>query len=95
MMYMILSEMNDTLLPTDPAERGKLMMPIMEMVKKDLESGILLMYGVSPGGNRGLLVTKSDPKEIYAKCSVAIPYVKFEVVPLLEIDEVFEVMKQM
>jgi len=94
-MYLILSEMDYSALPTDPAERGKLMASFMEIVKKDLDSGALIMYGQSPGGYRGFVLSKQDPKEIYAKTSMFIPHVKFEVLPMLSIDETMDVMKEM
>ena len=94
-MYLLLSEMNYSALPTDPKERGKVTEPFMEIVKKDLDSGAIIMWGMSPGGHRGFVVSKQDPKELLAKASTFIPYVKFEVLPMLSFGEVMDVMKEM
>jgi hypothetical protein len=95
MMYLILSEMDYSKLPVDTAERWKILMPFGEMIKKDMDSGELLMYGSSPSGRRGFMVSKQSPKEIYAKLSLSAPYVKTEVLPMLSLDEVMEVAKEM
>ena len=95
MMYLLLSEIDYSAMPTDPAERGKLMASFMEIVKKDLDSGALMTWGMSPGGYRGFVLTKQDPKDLYAKTSMFIPHVKQEVLPMLSYDEVMDVMKEM
>ena len=95
MMYLVLGETDYSKLPTDHAERGKIMAPFMETVKKDLDSGALMAWGMSPGGSRGFVLSKQDPKELYARASMFTPYVKFEVMPMLSFDEVMDVMKEM
>ena len=95
MVYLVLGERNDSVLPTDREEQMKIMMPIMENVKKDIDSGELLMWGVSPGGSRGFVVSKQDEKTIHANLSMVAPYWKFEVTPMLSIDEVIEAAKAM
>ena len=39
MMYLTLWEMNESLIPKDPEERGKLLMSMAEMTKKAVDSG--------------------------------------------------------
>ena len=95
MIFLILYEMNSSVVPTDPEERGKLMTTLVELIKSDLDSGALIMSGVSPEGSRGFLVSKQDAKEIYGRSGMVGPYAKFEVLPMLTIDEVMDVMKSM
>ena len=95
MMYLLLSEMNYSALPADPTERAKITAPFLEIVKKDLDRGELMMWGMSPGGQRGFALTKQDPKELFGRASTFIPYVKFKVLPMLSLDEVIDVMKSM
>ena len=93
MKNLILWEINSTLIPTDPKERMKLMMTMLEMVKKDVDSGDI-EWGASPSGNRGYVVSEQDEKEIYARAMMFSPYAKFEVVPMLSVGEAIDALKK-
>lgn len=95
MMYLILMEYNLSLLPKDLKERMKIFGPIMEMGKKDLESGELAMVGVSPDACHAFVISNQDPKTIYTKTQTMSPYVRCEVKPMLSIDEAANVLKEM
>ena len=95
MMYLLLMEYNLSLLPKDLEERMKLFEPFMEMGKKDLESGELAMVGMSPDGHYGFVISNQDPKTIYMKTQMMVPYVKCEVKPMLSLDETMDLMKKM
>jgi len=95
MMYLVLGERNDSLPPTEPVERKKFTMSILENVKKDMDRGDPIMWGISLGGGRAFIVTKQNEKDIYAKLSMARPYWKFEVIPMLTIEEMVDVRKGM
>jgi hypothetical protein len=94
-MYLILMEYNLSLLPKDIEERMKIFGPFMEMGKKDIESGELTMIGMSPDGRNGFVISNQDPKTIYTKTQMMVPYVKSEVKPMLSLDEAMDVMKEM
>ena len=94
-MYLILMEYNLSLLPKDIEERMKIFVPFMEMGKKDIESGELTMIGMSPDGHNGFVISNQDPKTIYTKTQMMVPYVKSEVKPMLSLDEAMDVMKEM
>jgi hypothetical protein len=95
MTYLILLEYNLSLLPKDIEERMKIFGPFMEMGKKDIESGELTMIGMSPDGRNGFVISNQDPKTIYTKTQMMVPYVKSEVKPMLSLDEAMDVMKEM
>jgi len=94
-MYLILMEYNLSLLPKEPKDRMKIFGPFMEMGKKDLESGELAMLGMSPDGRHGFVVSNQDPKTIYTKTQMMVPYVKSKVKPMLSLDEAMDVLKEM
>ena len=94
MKNLVLWEINSTLLPTDPGERMKLINTMLEMVKKDVNSG-RIEWGASPSGNRGYVVSEQDEKEIYARAMMYSPYATFEVVPMLSVDEAIGAIKGM
>ena len=95
MIYLILWEANTALMPADPQERMKLMTSHIEMTKKDLGSGDIKMWGVSPGGGQGFTIAGGDAKGLMGGTMKYTPYYKFDVKPMLSIDEVIDVMKGM
>jgi hypothetical protein len=82
-------------MPADPQERMKLLMSFTEMAKKDLGSGDVKMWGVSPGGGQGFSIAEGDAKEVMGGIMKYTPYYKFDVKPMLSIDETIDVMKGM
>ena len=70
-------------------------MSMAEGVKKDIDSGATKMWGVSVVGGRGFSITESDPKEIYARVSAYMPYIEFDIQPMLTVDEMIDISKNM
>jgi hypothetical protein len=95
MMTLLLWETNDSLMPSDKEERGKLIMTMLEKVKKDLESGGIKSWGVSAGGGSGFSISEMDSKGVFERTTMYAPYVNFEVIPMLSVDEAIEVFKGM
>jgi hypothetical protein len=95
MIYLILWEATNALMQADPQERMKLIMSHIEMTKKDLDSGEVKMWGISPGGGHGYSIAEGDAKELMPGMMKYTPYYKFEVKPMLSIDEVVDAMKSM
>lgn len=95
MTYLILIEMDPSAIPKDLKERMNIMTPLIEMTKKDLDSGELKMWGVSPDGYNGFAISNQDLKTIYTKAQMVSPYAKFKVMPMLSLDEAVGAMKAM
>ena len=95
MISLILWEADNTLFPVDPEERMKLIMSMADGVKKNLASETFKMWGISAGGGQGFTVSEKEPKEIYAATVPYFPYIKFEITPMLTIDEMIDTMKSM
>ena len=93
MIKLILWEMDRSFAPVDPTERMKHTMTLLEMVKKGLAEGHLKMWGMNPGANHGFAVTDTDEKDIFATVAQYIPHVKFEVEPMLSVEEIMETLK--
>ena len=93
MISLILWEADNTLFPVDPEERRKLIMSMAEGVKKDLASKKFIMWGISAGGGQGFAVSQMEPKEIYTAIASYFPYITFEIIPMLSIDEMIDAMK--
>jgi hypothetical protein len=95
MEKLILWEMNRSFTPADPGERMKLQMTLCELVKADMENGIHTHWGINPGAGNGFAITDKDEKTIFASLAKFIPYVEFTVEPMLSIDEVIAVLKNL
>jgi hypothetical protein len=93
-MHLVLWERDQSAWPSDIEERMKLINMHMEMTRKDLE-GDVKIWGVSPGGGKGFAITEGEGKEKIAGVIKYTPYYKFEIMPMLSIDEMTEVMKSM
>ena len=95
MPTLILWEMNESLIPSDPEEGMKFHMANLERVKEGVKTGGLKMWGVSTGGNNGFAITDAEGAELYALTAMWTPYVRFEVKPMISVDEAIETMKGM
>ena len=92
MKKLVLWEMNNTLLPTDPGERMKLINTILELEKKDVDSGEI-EWGASISDKRGYVISEQDEKVIYAKAMMFSPYATFEVMPIISVEEAIKAVK--
>ena len=92
MKKLVLWEMNNALLPTDPAERMKLISTMLGEVKKDVDSGEI-EWGSSPSAMRGYVVSEQDEKVIYSRAIMFSPYATFEVIPIISVDEAINAVK--
>jgi hypothetical protein len=70
-------------MPTDPKERGAILGKMGEMTKKMMDDGLVLDWGVFPGGSAG-----------YASMAFA-PYYKFEIRQVLSLAEAMQAMQSM
>ena len=90
--FLILWE-SDMRVPVDPKERITNWTMLLNMVKDDFKSGGLTDWGEFAGGGRGYSIAEGTEQEIYMALSRYVPYVKFEVHPILSISQIEEMMK--
>jgi hypothetical protein len=93
MIKLVTWEMDRTHTSTDPAERMKHTLMMCEMVKKNIASGTLQMWGINPGAHTGFGISGADEKEILGMVAQYVPYVKFKVEHMLDVDEVIATLK--
>ncbi|HIE31018.1 MAG TPA: hypothetical protein EYP67_01370 [Methanosarcinales archaeon] len=79
--------------PADPKERITNWTMLLNMVKDDFESGGLTDWGEFAGGCRGYSIAEGTEQEIFMALSKYVPYVKFEVYPILSMSQIEETMK--
>ena len=95
MANLMLWEANASLFPLDPEERKKVIMSMAETVKKELESGVIKAWGISAAGGRGYSISEDDPKTLYARTARFFPFIKFEIIPMVSIDDMIDAMQSM
>lgn len=80
--------------PQNPEERVKLWLTMLEMVKADLKSGGFEDWGVCNDNSEGYCFAQTDEKTLHATILKWMPYVRFDVKPVLTVDQVMANIKQ-
>jgi hypothetical protein len=86
--------LNPTFIPTNPEERVKLWMSMLELVKADLKSGALSDWGMCSDSSGGYGFAETDEKTLHTTILRWIPYVSFDIKPVLSVDQVMESIKR-
>jgi hypothetical protein len=91
--FLTLWELDTTIVPVDPKERITNWTMLLNMVKDDLKSGGTTDWGEFAGGGRGYTISEGTEQEIYMALSRYVPYIKFEVHPIISMSQIEEMMK--
>ena len=86
--------LNPMLIPTNAEERVKLWMTMLELVKADLKSGALSDWGMCSDASGGYAFAETDEKSLYATILNWIPYVSFDIKPVLTVDQIIDSIKR-
>lgn len=83
--------LDPTKVPADAEQRVKAHLSLLEMVKADLKAGIKRDWYMAAGGDCGYsLYEAANEAEVFANLLKYMPYVGFEVVPVLTVDQTIE-----
>jgi hypothetical protein len=88
--YHINWRMNLKLMPTDPAERIKLQLAMLEMVRADLKSGNIIDWGNNCDMSGGYQVMEGSETELFNNLMKWYPFVQFDAKPVFKADQVKE-----
>jgi hypothetical protein len=80
--------------PHSPEERVKLWLTMLEMAKADLRSGSLTDWGICSDSSAGYCIAETDEKTLHATILKWMPYIRFDVKPVLTVDQVIANIKQ-
>jgi hypothetical protein len=72
----------------------KLWLSMLEMAKADLQAGVLKDWGIRSGGGRGYALSELSEAELFSSLLKYIPYIRFEVHPILTVDQCIETIKK-
>jgi len=80
---------------TNPEERAKLLFSLLEMTKQDLQTGKLKDWGTVPGESSGYAIKEvASETDLLTDSLKFMPYVNFEVKPVLTVDQTLESIKK-
>jgi len=91
--YLVLWEIDKTHVPADPKERGTGWAFLMELVKKDIEKGIIKEWGTFLGEHRGFDIVEGSEVEVANMIQQYVPYVDVKLHPIATVSQVDEIIK--
>ena len=93
--YLLLWELNLDKKPDDPKARGEGWMAFLDIVKQDLKEGIHKDWGSFVGETRGYTISEEDEVELTKRMQSFVPFITFEVHPVMSVDQIAEVAKSL
>lgn len=88
-------ELDHSKIPVDPKERAAGWNMLMKVVHQDIKNGLTTDWGAFAGGGKGYAVFEGSAAEIYTSIQQYIPFVQFELHPLVSANEVDEIIQKM
>jgi hypothetical protein len=88
-------ELDPTKIPISPQERAKAWLPMVQMVKQDIQSGLLKEWGAYIGEGKGFGVFVGSEEEANKMAQKYIPFVRFNTHPAGTVDQMEKLFKEM
>jgi hypothetical protein len=92
--FLLLWEADETKIPLDPTVRRESWLLACEMVKKDIERGLVKDWGVLLGQTKGFAIDEGTEEEVAKMTLKYIPYFRFQIIPILTVDQHIEIIKK-
>ena len=93
--YLMTWELDTTKVPINPKERATAMLPMIQMVKQDMQSGLIKEWGCYIGETKGFGLFEGSEEEANRMAQKYIPIVHFTTHPLVTIDMMEKLFKEM
>ena len=93
--YLLLWELNSTLIPADPQERIKGYAGLMVLVQQDIEKGLTKDWGCFVGEGNGYCVVEGSEVDISKMVQQYSPFCKFTSHPVASVEQMIEAFKSM
>ena len=91
--YLLLWEFDRTKIPVDPKERRVGFNMLMELIKQDIEKGILKDWGLFVGESHGYSVVQGTEVEVIKAIQQYTPFVYFASHPVATVNKAGEMIK--
>jgi len=93
--YLMLWELDRNKIPADPKERAAGWTALTDLVRQDLDKGVIKDWGIFVGEMKGYCVVEGDELTVAMMVQQYTPYVYFQSFPLTSIDTTETMLKQM
>jgi hypothetical protein len=93
--YLMTWELDQSKIPVDPKERANAWLPMIQMVKQDIQSGRLKDWGTHIGEMKGFGVYEGSEEEAGKMVQKYVPFVQFTTHPIITIDQMEKLAKDM
>ena len=91
--YLMLWELNRSLMPLDPKERARGYAGLMAFVEQDIERGITKDWGSFVGEGNGYCVVEGSEVDISKMVQQYSPFCQFSTHPIASFDQMKEMIK--
>jgi hypothetical protein len=88
-------ELDTTKIPIDPKERAAAWLPMIQMVKQDMQSGVIKEWGTYLGEGKGFGFAEASEEEVENMTQKYIPFVHFTAHPAITIDQLEKTLKEL
>jgi len=93
--YLMEWELDHTKVPISPKERATAWLPMIQMVKQDMQSGVIKEWGVYVGEGKGFGVAEGSDEAVEKMAQKYVPFVIFTAHPAITIDQMEKLAKEM
>jgi len=93
--YLILWEADESKIPIDTAERQVGWQMATEMVRQDMNDGLVKDYGSFIGQPNGFSIAEGTEEAVLNMAIKFMPFFRFKVIPIASIDQVEAAIKTM
>ena len=93
--YLMEWELDATKIPVNPQERATAFLPMLQMVKQDMQSGVIKEWGNYVGEMRGFGVCEGSEEEVEKMTQKYVPIVQFTAHPAITVDQLEKGFKEM
>lgn len=93
--YLMLWELNRSLIPTDPQERAQGFSLLMALTQQDIEKGLTKDWGCFVGEGDGYCIVEGDEIEVSKMIQQYSPYCQFSTHPIASFDQMNEVIQSL
>jgi hypothetical protein len=93
--YLMTWELDSNKIPLNPKERGAAWLAMTNMIKENIKAGKTTDWGNFIGETRGYAIGTMTELELGKHLQQFIPYVKFEVHQVVDVDHVADMAKSL
>ena len=93
--YLMTWELDATKVPINPQDRAAAWLPMIQMVKQDMQSGLLKEWGTYIGEMKGFGVAEGSEEEVGKMAQKYIPFVHFTTHPAITVDQMEKTLQEM